>query len=76
MKKKVRLISLNLNERDLSIALVGLKQYAELNKKVKSNFDIHIHQWNKNYANMGKDWGKMTYQDLKVCSEIRKSLLK
>tara|TARA_B100001750_G_scaffold236609_1_gene240715 strand:- start:622 stop:2259 length:1638 start_codon:yes stop_codon:yes gene_type:complete len=53
MKKKVRLISLNLNERDLSIALVGLKQYAELNKKVKSNFDIHIHQWNKNYANMG-----------------------
>jgi len=30
--------------------------------------------WKINYANTGKEWGKMTYQDLKVCSEIRKSL--
>ena len=30
--------------------------------------------WKMNYANTGKDWGKITYQDLKVCSDIRKSL--
>ena len=55
MKKTVRLLSLNLNERDLSIGLVGLKQYANLDKTVASHFTIKIHQWNKDYANMGQN---------------------
>jgi len=53
MKKTVRLLSLNLNERDLSIALVGLKQYTNLDETIASNYTIKIHQWNKNYTNMG-----------------------
>ena len=54
MKINVRLLSLNLNERDLSIALVGLKQYANMSDIVKKHYNITIHQWNKNYDEMGK----------------------
>jgi hypothetical protein len=32
--------------------------------------------WKRNYANTGKDWGKLTYQDLKACSDIREALPK
>jgi radical SAM superfamily enzyme YgiQ (UPF0313 family) len=53
-KQAVRLLALNLNERDLSIGLVGLRQYAELDETVRSNYDFHLHQWNKDYANKGK----------------------
>lgn len=53
-KKVLRLLSLNINERDLSIGLVMLKEFALLSKEINDNYEIHIHQWNKNYANKGQ----------------------
>ncbi|PIN81647.1 hypothetical protein COV11_01465 [Candidatus Woesearchaeota archaeon CG10_big_fil_rev_8_21_14_0_10_30_7] len=53
-KKSVKLISLNINPRDLSIAIVGLRQTAYLDQTIKENFDISLHQWNKNYDNFNK----------------------
>jgi len=53
-KRTVRLLSLNINDRDLSIALVMLKQVALRDADVAANYDIHIHQWQKDFARMGE----------------------
>lgn len=52
-KQVVRLISLTLSERDLSIALVMLKECALRNPEVSRHYDIHLHQWQKRYGNLG-----------------------
>jgi len=53
-KKVVRLVALNLNERDLSIALVMLKSFALEEPAVAEHYDIRLHQWMKNYARRGE----------------------
>jgi hypothetical protein len=45
-------------------------------ENIENIIDSYDKIWKQNYANIGKDWGAMTYQDLKVCSEIRAALPK
>lgn len=52
-KRVVRLLAGNLRPRDLSIALVGLRQYALLDADVAARNAIHLHQWQKDYARRG-----------------------
>lgn len=52
-KRVVRLMALNLSERDLSIGLVMLKEFARLDPTVEANYSIHLHQWMKDFSNMG-----------------------
>jgi radical SAM superfamily enzyme YgiQ (UPF0313 family) len=51
-KRTVRMLALNLSERDLSIGLVMLKEFALEDERVRDNYDIHLHQWMKDYGNM------------------------
>src|SRR5688572_25258511 len=52
-KKVVRMLALNLSPRDLSIALVMLKEFALRDPNVRAAYDIHLHQWMKNYELIG-----------------------
>jgi len=54
-KKKVRMLALNLSERDLSIALVMLKEFALQDPVLADNYDFHLHQWMKDYARLGEE---------------------
>jgi radical SAM superfamily enzyme YgiQ (UPF0313 family) len=53
-KRVVRMLALNINERDLSIGLVMLKEFALQSEAVTRHYDIHLHQWKKNYARKGE----------------------
>jgi radical SAM superfamily enzyme YgiQ (UPF0313 family) len=52
-KRVVRMLALNLNERDLSIGLVMLKEYALEDPVIAEHYEIHLHQWMKDYASRG-----------------------
>jgi|GEM_PF-2777575 radical SAM superfamily enzyme YgiQ (UPF0313 family) len=48
----VRLVALNLNPRDLSIALVMLKEHALADPQLAARYQIHLHQWMKDYTRL------------------------
>lgn len=51
---RVRLLALNLNPRDLSIALVMLKAHALADEVLADRVEIHLHQWRKDYDRFGE----------------------
>jgi hypothetical protein len=48
------------------------KQISENIEKIMGEYDII---WKNNYSRTGNDFGQLTLQDLKVCSELGKTLL-